>query len=166
MGRGLVNGVSVEISGWHWAVLVSFLLYDELKRNSRQKTKSDALPPPPDITDKGKEVEAALFCWTHIITLFFMGLPVSPVIECWFTVHCCIWSSIYFTCTSTARSRNSVAGIVTRQWAGQPSKRCSMPGRNNRIFSSPKHPGGRCFHQASYWLGSEDSFQGDKAAGA
>lgn len=162
MGRGLVNGVSVEISGWHWAALVSFLLYDEQKGNNRQKTKSDALPP--DVTNKGKKVEAALFCWTHIITLFFVGLWVSPVIECWFTVHCCIWSCRSFTCT--ARSRNSVVGIVTRQWAGQPSNCCSIPGRSNRIFSSPKNPTRHCFHQASYWVGSGGSFQGDKAAGA
>jgi len=162
MGRGLVNGVSVEISGWHWTALVSFLLYDELKGNSRQKTKNDALPP--DVTDKGKEVEAALLCWTQIITLFFVGLWVSPVIECWFTVHCCIWRCIFFTCT--ARSRNSVVGIVTRQLAGQQSNRCSIPGGSNRIFSSPKHPDRRCFHPSSYWVGSGGSFQGYKAVGA
>jgi len=75
----------------------------------------------PPMSHKGKEVEAALFCWTDIITLFFVGLSVSPVIECWFTVHRWIWSCIFFTCK--ARSRNTVVGIVTRQWAGQPSNR-------------------------------------------
>jgi hypothetical protein len=86
MERGLVNEVSVDISGWHGGALVSLLLYDELKENSRRKTKSNALPPV--VTDKGEEVEAGLFCSSPIITLFFTDLGASTVTVGCFTVHC------------------------------------------------------------------------------